>query len=210
MWAPGTYLPNRDEGDAVHANIGIEKYFFEAGDRILNRIKETRNTAILPERTGPIADVLYSAAGNSADEHWYVRDVIAYSFETGADRYFTTLQDARAAGSTQIRYRTRTRAGSSTSSPATCCTSTSAAPNPETRTVAARTSEPDHVSPRRSRSRTPRARGSRARRCRPASASSRRTRPRASSRRSSSPPATTACSSRRTRTRRTRRSRRFG
>ena len=87
MWAPGTYLPDRGEGEAVHANIGVEKYFFEAGDRILNRIKDVRNTAILPERTGPIADVLYSAAGNSADEHWYRRGVIAYSFETGADRF---------------------------------------------------------------------------------------------------------------------------
>ena len=86
MWAPGTYLTDRDEGDAVHANIGVEKYFFAAGDRILNRIKEVRDTAILPERTGPIADVLYSAAGNSADEHWYNRGVIAYSFETGADQ----------------------------------------------------------------------------------------------------------------------------
>ena len=87
MWAPGTYLPDRGEGDAVHANIGVEKYFFQAGDRILHRIKDVRNTAILPERTGPIADVLYSAAGNSADEHWYNRGVIAYSFETGADRF---------------------------------------------------------------------------------------------------------------------------
>ena len=42
MWAPGTYLPDRGEGDAVHANIGVEKYFFEAGDRILNRIKDVR------------------------------------------------------------------------------------------------------------------------------------------------------------------------
>ena len=61
MWAPGAYLPDRGE------------YFFEAGDKILNRIKEQRNTVILPKRTGPIADVLYSAAGNSADEHWYNR-----------------------------------------------------------------------------------------------------------------------------------------
>jgi zinc carboxypeptidase/chitobiase/beta-hexosaminidase-like protein len=107
MWAPGTYLPDRGEGQAVHANIGVEKYFFEAGDRILNRIKEVRNTAILPERTGPIADVLYSAAGNSADEHWYNRGVIAYSFETGADRFGaleqTTLSVAAAAGATGIR-----------------------------------------------------------------------------------------------------------
>ncbi|HEX5857662.1 MAG TPA: M14 family metallopeptidase [Microbacterium sp.] len=104
MWAPGAYLPNRGEGDLDHANIGVEKYFFEAGDQILNRIKEHRNTVILPERTGPIADVLYSAAGNSADEHWYVRNTIAYSFETGADRYAnTTLSLAAPAGATGIR-----------------------------------------------------------------------------------------------------------
>ena len=104
MWAPGAYLPNRDEGDLDHANIGVEKYFFEAGDQILNRIKEHRNTVILPERTGPIADVLYSAAGNSADEHWYRRGTIAYSFETGADRYAnTTLSLAAPAGATGIR-----------------------------------------------------------------------------------------------------------
>jgi Zinc carboxypeptidase/Chitobiase/beta-hexosaminidase C-terminal domain len=104
MWAPGAYLPNRDEGDLVHPNIGVEKYFFEAGDQILNRIKEVRGTAILPERTGPIADVLYSAGGNSADEHWYNRGVIAYSFETGADRYInTTLSVASAAGDIGIR-----------------------------------------------------------------------------------------------------------
>jgi hypothetical protein len=108
MWSPGTYLPSRAEGDAVHPNIGVEKYFFEAGDRILNRIKEHRNTVILPERTGPIADVLYSAAGNSADEHWYNRDVIAYSFETGADRFGpTALSVDAAAGSTGIRVPSR-------------------------------------------------------------------------------------------------------
>ena len=113
MWAPGTYLPDRDEGDAVHANIGVEKYFFAAGDQILNRIKDVRGTVILPERTGPIADVLYSAAGNSADEHWYNRDVIAYSFETGADRYVnTTLSVASAAGDTGIRAANRTRSAS--------------------------------------------------------------------------------------------------
>ncbi len=107
MWAPGSYLPNRDEGEAVHANIGIEKYFFEAGDRILNRIKTVRGTVILPERTGPIADVLYSAAGNSADEHWYNRGVIAYSFETGADRFGTNLSIASAAGATRLRVGSR-------------------------------------------------------------------------------------------------------
>jgi hypothetical protein len=108
MWAPGTYLPDRSEGEAVHANIGVEKYFFEAGDRILNRIKEHRGTAILPERTGPISDVLYSAGGNSADEHWYNRGVIAYSFETGADRFVdTTLSAASEPGATGVRLANR-------------------------------------------------------------------------------------------------------
>jgi hypothetical protein len=107
MWAPGAYLPNRDEGDLVHPNIGVEKYFFEAGDQILNRIKEVRGTVILPQRTGPISDVLYSAAGNSADEHWYERGVIAYSFETGADRFGTSMSVASVTGDSAIRVASR-------------------------------------------------------------------------------------------------------
>jgi hypothetical protein len=68
MWAPGLLQGRRQRTTAPAPNIGIEKYFFEAGEKILARIKEHRNTVILPERTGPIADVLYSAAGNSADD----------------------------------------------------------------------------------------------------------------------------------------------
>jgi Zinc carboxypeptidase/Chitobiase/beta-hexosaminidase C-terminal domain len=132
MWAPGAYLPDRGEGDLVHANIGVEKYFFAAGDQILNRIKDSRNTAILPERTGPIADVLYSAGGNSADEHWYNRGVIAYSFETGADRYAdTALSVAAAAGATAVRLANRNgfKAGDK-------ITFEKGTPNAETRVVA--------------------------------------------------------------------------
>jgi len=134
MWAPGTYLPDRGEGDAVHANIGVEKYFFAAGDRILNRIKEVRNTAILPERTGPIADVLYSAAGNSADEHWYNRGVVAYSFETGADRFGpVAMSQPTAAGATGIRVGSADRAWWDPGDPIVIDYGT---PNAETRTVA--------------------------------------------------------------------------
>jgi Zinc carboxypeptidase/Chitobiase/beta-hexosaminidase C-terminal domain len=108
MWAPGAYLPDRGEGDLEHPNIGVEKYFFAAGDTILNRIKEVRDTAILPERTGPIADVLYSAAGNSADDHFYRRGMIAYSFETGADRFVdTSLSAASEVGATAVRLANR-------------------------------------------------------------------------------------------------------
>ena len=86
MWAPGSYKNDGFRTTAPAPNIGIENYFFQAGEKILKRIKDVRGTVILPQRTGPIADVLYSAAGNSADDGWYRKGVIAYSFETGADR----------------------------------------------------------------------------------------------------------------------------
>ena len=95
MWAPGSYI-GAGRVTAPAPNIGIEKYFFEAGEKILARIKEHRNTVILPERTGPIADVLYSAAGNSADDQWYRKGIISYSFETGADRFIIDPRRARA------------------------------------------------------------------------------------------------------------------
>jgi Zinc carboxypeptidase/Chitobiase/beta-hexosaminidase C-terminal domain len=144
MWAPGAYLPNRDEGELVHANIGVEKYFFAAGDQILNRIKEHRNTAILPERTGPIADVLYSAGGNSADEHWYERDVIAYSFETGADLFYTLTQEDAPAGAPGIRI-SPNAGGIAYLKPGDRLRVGVGGPNPETRTVSAvnRTANPN-------------------------------------------------------------------
>ena len=89
MWAPGSYI-YAGRVTLPAPNIGVEGYFFAAGDTILNRIKEDRNTVILPQRTGPIADVLYSAAGNSADDQWYRRGIIAYSFETGADIFVSS------------------------------------------------------------------------------------------------------------------------
>jgi hypothetical protein len=90
MWAPGAYKNDGFRTTSPAPNIGIEKYFFDAGENILKRIKDSRGTIILPERTGPIADVLYSAAGNSADDAWYRKGIISYSFETGADRMLST------------------------------------------------------------------------------------------------------------------------
>ena len=90
MWAPGSYKNDAFRTTAPAPNIGIENYFFQAGEKILKRIKDYRGTVILPQRTGPIADVLYSAAGNSADDAWYRKGIIAYSFETGADRMLNT------------------------------------------------------------------------------------------------------------------------
>ena len=90
MWAPGAYKAASRE-TLPAPNIGIERYFFDVADTILARIKEHRNTVIEPERTGPIADVLYSAAGNSADDQYYRKGIISYSFEAGS-RIFAVNQ----------------------------------------------------------------------------------------------------------------------
>ncbi len=110
MWAPGAYI-GAGRVTLPAPNIGVEAYFFEAADTILNRIKEHRGTVVLPQRTGPIADVLYSAAGNGADDMYYRRNIIGYSFEAGSDLFMsttslspaTTLSVDSAAGATAIR-----------------------------------------------------------------------------------------------------------
>jgi hypothetical protein len=89
MWAPGSYI-GAGRISAPAPNQGIEAYFFAAADGVLGRIKSVRGTTVLPGRTGPIADVLYSAAGNGADEMWYRKGIIAYSFEAGSDRFSST------------------------------------------------------------------------------------------------------------------------
>ena len=57
---------------------------------MLDRIKSHRGTAIRPQQTGPVIDVLYSAAGNSADEAYYSNGIIGYDFEIGAQHYNDT------------------------------------------------------------------------------------------------------------------------
>jgi hypothetical protein len=83
MWAPGAYklagretLPRPSKAD--------EDFFWSASSRILSRIQEHRGTAVWPGRTGPVADVLYSAAGNSADEQYYTKGIYAWNFEVGS------------------------------------------------------------------------------------------------------------------------------
>ena len=108
MWAPGAYIA-QGRVTLPAPNIGIERYFFDVTEQVLSHIRSSRGTVILPQRTGPIADVLYSAAGNSADENYYKRGIIAYSFEAGAQRI--------ALNSTRGRSRSPTSA-SSRASPA--------------------------------------------------------------------------------------------
>lgn len=85
MWAPGAYVQTGRVG-LPRPSYGTERYFYEASAHILNRIKEHRGTNIWDARVGPISDVLYSAAGNSGDEHYYNRGIFAWSFEVGAPR----------------------------------------------------------------------------------------------------------------------------
>jgi hypothetical protein len=46
-----------------------------------------------PAQTGPVADVLYSAAGNSADELYYEEGIFAWDFEVGNDIWNATTQE---------------------------------------------------------------------------------------------------------------------
>ncbi|WP_066319762.1 M14 family metallopeptidase [Bacillus sp. FJAT-29814] len=83
MWSPGAYDPNRVT--LPRPSAGEEAFYWAASDKILNDIQDHRGTVILPSRTGPIPDVLYSAAGNSADYLWYEKGIYAWNFEVGAD-----------------------------------------------------------------------------------------------------------------------------
>ena len=84
MWAPGSYVREGRE-TLPRPTAGEEEYFWQASETILNEIKKHRGTVIVPSRTGPTTDVLYSAAGNSSDELWYDHGIYAWNFEVGAD-----------------------------------------------------------------------------------------------------------------------------
>jgi Zinc carboxypeptidase/Chitobiase/beta-hexosaminidase C-terminal domain len=86
MWAPGSYItPGRITNE--RPSMGVESYFYESSDHILSRIEDHRGTVLWPSRVGPIADVLYSAAGNSADDFYYNYGIFGWSFEAGAPRW---------------------------------------------------------------------------------------------------------------------------
>ncbi|MFC0522692.1 cell wall-binding repeat-containing protein [Pontibacillus salicampi] len=84
MWPPGAYKPETRE-TLPRPTAGEEAYFWSASRHILEEIQKHRGTVILPSRTGPIPDVLYSAAGNSADNLWYDKGIYTWNFEVGAD-----------------------------------------------------------------------------------------------------------------------------
>ena len=51
-----------------------------------------------PAQTGPVADVLYSAAGNSADELYYEDGIYAWDFEVGNDLWNAATQQWQGVG----------------------------------------------------------------------------------------------------------------
>src|SRR3954447_22970164 len=86
MWPPGAYTPQRVP--LPYPPYGTLNFFDQAAKHVLDGIKSHRGTAILPQKTGPVIDVLYSAAGNSADEAYYNYGIIGYDFEIGDVHYY--------------------------------------------------------------------------------------------------------------------------
>lgn len=92
MWPPGAYVAN-GRVPLPRPTLGEENYFWAASSHILSAVQDWRGTAVWPSRTGPVSDVLYSAAGNSADEHWYNRGIYGWDFEVGADLWDPVEQE---------------------------------------------------------------------------------------------------------------------
>ncbi|RVX38589.1 zinc carboxypeptidase [Nonomuraea polychroma] len=84
MWPPGAY---KLDGRVTLPRPAPpqETYFLRSARTIEEAIAAERGTVIWPQQTGPVTDVLYSAAGNSADELWYDYGVFGWDFEVGAD-----------------------------------------------------------------------------------------------------------------------------
>jgi hypothetical protein len=82
MWSPGAYKAQGRE-TLPRPTLGQETFFWAASQQILSAIKEYRGLSVPVSRTGPIVDVLYSAAGNSGDRLWYRNGIYAWNFEVG-------------------------------------------------------------------------------------------------------------------------------
>jgi len=69
---------------------GWTEELWAAARKTITAIKNYRGTVVTADRTGSVIDVLYSAAGNSSDEGWYNKNVIAYDFECGVRLFSPT------------------------------------------------------------------------------------------------------------------------
>ncbi|HEY7594037.1 MAG TPA: M14 family zinc carboxypeptidase [Actinophytocola sp.] len=97
MWPPGAYaVPGRIT--LPRPSIEESTMFQASAKRIVGAIASGRSTVTWPSRTGPVADVLYSAAGNSADELYYEQGIFAWDFEIGNDRWNPATGEWEGAG----------------------------------------------------------------------------------------------------------------
>ncbi|MQA85343.1 MAG: peptidase M14 [Streptosporangiales bacterium] len=97
MWPPGAYkldgrvtLPRPTPQE--------EAYFLQSAMTIERGIAAERGTITWPTQTGPVTDVLYSAAGNSADELWYDLGIFGWDFEVGNDLWNPETQEWESVG----------------------------------------------------------------------------------------------------------------
>ncbi|CAL9587070.1 hypothetical protein SUDANB121_05179 [Nocardiopsis dassonvillei] len=97
MWSPGAYIAD-GRVSTPRPTAMQEAYFWESSASILGAIKEHRGTVVTPARTGPIIDVLYSAAGNSGDHLWYENGIFAWNFELGQAGFQPPWEEAHAQG----------------------------------------------------------------------------------------------------------------
>ncbi|WP_436534864.1 M14 family zinc carboxypeptidase [Actinoplanes sp. HUAS TT8] len=97
MWPPGSY---RADGRITlpRPSIDESKFFLDSARRIVGAIASSRGTVTWPAYTGPVADVLYSAAGNSADQLYYELGIDAWDFEVGNDIWNDTTQEWEGVG----------------------------------------------------------------------------------------------------------------
>lgn len=97
MWPPGAYsLPGRITLPRPDAEQSAA--FLSAAKRIVGAISGSRGTVTWPSNTGPVADVLYSAGGNSADQLYYEFGIYGFDFEVGNDLWNPTTQQWEAVG----------------------------------------------------------------------------------------------------------------
>ncbi|UQU62858.1 peptidase M14 [Couchioplanes caeruleus] len=97
MWPPGAY---KADGRVTlpRPSIDESKFFLDSARRIVGAIAAERGTVTWPAYTGPVADVLYSAAGNSADQLYYDLGIDAWDFEVGNDRWNEATQEWEGVG----------------------------------------------------------------------------------------------------------------
>ncbi|BBH71612.1 hypothetical protein ACTI_82970 [Actinoplanes sp. OR16] len=97
MWSPGAYkIPGRIT--LPRPSIEESAFFLSSAKRIVGAIASSRGTVTWPSYTGPVADVLYSAAGNSADHLYYDLGITAWNFEVGNDLWNAETQQWEGVG----------------------------------------------------------------------------------------------------------------